>query len=160
MSPEDRIDELGLTLPAPLIMPAGAELPFPWVQLLDNVLYISGHVAQNIDGSIAGPFGKVGTEVSLEQAHVSARQVGLTILSNVKRELGDLGRVRQWTKAFGMVNAAPEFKDHPKVINGFTNLIIDIFGPEVGKHTRSAVGMSSLPFNVCVEIEAQLFINT
>ena len=158
MNPEDSIEFLGLTLPAPLMMPTGAELPFPWVQLVDDVLYISGHLAQNTDGSITGPFGEVGGEVSLEQAHASAKQVGLTILSNVKRELGDLGRVRQWTKAFGMVNAAPGFKDHPKVINGFTNLIIDIFGQDVGKHTRSAVGMSSLPFNVCVEIEAQLLI--
>ena len=158
MNPEDRIEFLGLTLPAPLMMPTGAEFPFPWVQLVDDVLYISGHLAQNTDGSIAGPFGEVGGEVSLEQAHASAKQVGLTILSNVKRELGDLGRVRQWTKAFGMVNAAPGFKYHPKVRNGFINLIIDIFCPVIRNYKWSYFYIIYLPFYSCVEIEAQLLI--
>ena len=107
---------------------------------------------------IDSPFGQVGGEVSLEQEKASARQVGLTILSNVKRGLGYLGRIRQWIKGLGMVNSAPGFKDHSKVINGFTNLIIDIFSLETFKHTRSVFGMSSLPFNVGVEIEAQLLI--
>jgi hypothetical protein len=93
MNPEDRMEFLSLTLSAPLIIPTGADFSFPWVQLVDDVLYISGHLAQNTDGSIAGPFGVVGGEVSLEQAHASAKQVGLTILSNVKKKLGDLGRV-------------------------------------------------------------------
>ena len=140
-------------------MPVGAALPFPWVKLVDKTLYISGHGAQNTDGTLAGPFGSVGSDVSTEEAQASAKQVGLTILSNVKRELGDLSKIRQWTRAFGMVNAAPGFKDHPIIINGFTNLIIEIFGENVGSHTRSAVGMSSLQFNMCVEIEAQLIIH-
>ena len=101
----------------------------------------------------------MGSDISNEEAQASAKQIGLTILSNVKRELGDLSKIRQWTRAFGMVNATPDFKDHPIIINGFTNLIIEIFGENVGSHTRSAVGMSSLPFNVCVEIEAQLIIH-
>ena len=159
MTPEEKLIDLGLELPEPLVMPVGATLPFPWVKLVDKTLYISGHGAQKTDGTLAGPFGSVGSDVSTEEAQASAKQIGLTILSNVKRELGDLSKIRQWTRAFGMVNAAPGFKDHPIIINGFTNLIIEIFGKNVGSHTRSAVGMSSLPFNVCVEIEAQLIIH-
>ena len=159
MTPEKKLIELGLELPKPLVTPVGTPLPFPWVKLVDKTLYISGHVAQTTDGMIAGPFGSVGSDVSIEEAQASAKQIGLTILSNVKRELGDLSKIRQWTRAFGMVNATPDFKDHPIIINGFTNLIIEIFGEDEGSHARSAVGMSSLPFNVCVEIEAQLIIH-
>ena len=159
MAPEEKLTELGLTLPGPLVLPEGMTLPFPWVHVVDKTVYISGHLAQDVDGKMIGPFGSVGSEVSVEAAQNSAKHVGLTILSNLKRELGNLSRIRQWTRAFGMVNAAPGFKDHPAVINGFTNLLIDVFGSEVGRHTRSAVGMASLPFNVCVEIEAELLIS-
>jgi hypothetical protein len=81
------------------------------------------------------------------------------LLSNVKRELGDLSKIRQWTRVYGMLNAAPGFKDHPIIINGSTNLIIEIFNETAGNHARSAIGMNSLPFNVCVEIEAELIIH-
>ena len=158
MTPEEKIESLGLKLPNPLILPNNARLPFPWVQEIDNIVYISGHLAQNEDGSIAGPFGKVGSDVSISEASIGARQVGLTILSNLKRELGQLSKIRKWTKAFGMVNTAPDFTEHPMEINGFTYLILEVFGNDIGRHTRSAVGMSSLPFNVCVEIEAQLIL--
>jgi hypothetical protein len=159
MTPEEKLIELELGLPKPLVMPVGATLPFPWVKLVDKTLHISGHLAQKTDGTIAGPFGSVGVDVSIEEAQKSAKQVGLTMLSNVKRELGDLSKIRQWTRAFGMVNTAPGFKDHPIIINGFTNLVIEIFDENIGSHARSAVGMSSLPFNVCVKIEAELIIH-
>ena len=159
MTPEEKLLHLGLELPKSLSMPVGTTLPFPWVKLVDKTLYISGHGAQNSDGTLAGPFGSVGSDVSIEEAQASARQIGLAMLSSIKRELGDLNKIRHWTRAFGMVNASPGFTEHPIIINGFTNLIVEIFGNDIGGHTRSAVGMSSLPFNMCVEIEAQLLIH-
>ncbi len=93
---------------------------------------ISGHPPQNPDGSLAGPFGKVGAEVTLEQAHEVARKVGLSILGSLQRELGDLDRIAGWVRVFGMVNSAPGFDRHPAVINGFSDLILAVFGPEIG----------------------------
>ena len=108
------------------------------------------------DGSLAPPFGKVGSEVSVEQAHASARLTALAILASLKRELGDLDRIAAWLRIFGMVNSAPGFNKQPAVINGFTDLIIGVFGPDKGAHTRSAVGMAELPFNMPVEIEGEV----
>ena len=158
-SPEQRLAELGLVLPEPLKMPAGMTLPFPWVNVRGNRAFISGHGPQNPDGSPAGPFGSVGKEVSVEDAKESARKVGLSMLGSLKRELGSLDRVTGWCKALGMVNCVPGFDNTPAVINGFTELIIDVFGPEVGRHSRSAVGVAGLPLNFPVEIEAELIIS-
>jgi len=94
MTPEEKLIDLELELPKPLVMPVGATLPFPWVKLVYKTLHISGHLAQKTDGTIAGPFGSVGVDVSIEEAQNSAKQVGLTMLSNVKRELGDLSKIR------------------------------------------------------------------
>jgi enamine deaminase RidA (YjgF/YER057c/UK114 family) len=156
---EARLQALGLALPAPLILPPGVTLPFPWVRLHGNRAYVSGHGPQNADGSLAAPSGKVGLEVSLDQARLSARLTALSILASLKRELGDLDRVSAWLRVFGMVNSAPGFKQQPSVINGFTELIVELYGPQRGAHARSAVGMAELPFGIPVEIEAEVAVD-
>jgi enamine deaminase RidA (YjgF/YER057c/UK114 family) len=157
---ESKLHELGLVLPAPLILPPGVTLPFPWVRVHGSRAFISGHGPQNADGSLARPLGKVGAEVTLEQARVAARLVGLSILASLKRELGDLDRISAWLRVLGMVNSAPGFNQQPSVINGFTDLIVQLYGPQRGQHARSAVGMAQLPFDIPVEIEGEVEIQT
>jgi enamine deaminase RidA (YjgF/YER057c/UK114 family) len=134
--------------------------PFAWVRLHGDRAYVSGHVALNPDGSLAEPLGKVGAELTQEQGTHAARLTGLAILASLKRELGDLDRVALWLRAFGMVNSAPTFDRYPLVINGFTDLIVELWGPERGGHSRSAVGLAGLPFGAAVEIEAEVAIRT
>ena len=158
MDIEAKLDEMGLVLPAPVKVPEGVELPFSFVRVYGYQAYISGHGPQNPDGTIAGPFGKVGSELSIEQGYDSAQLVALSMLGNLRRELGDLNRIKAWLSVFGMVNCSPDFVHQPAVINGFSDLILELFGAERGAHSRSAVGMSSLPFNIPVEIEATVMI--
>ena len=158
MKIEARLRDLGLTLPAEFKSPTGAVYPFAWVRVHGNRAYVSGHAPLNADGTVAGPLGKVGGEVSVEQAARAARLTGLAMLSSLKRELGDLDRITGWLRVFGMVNAAPGFTQTPPVINGFSDLILEVFGREVGMHSRSAVGIAELPFNIPVEIEAEVEI--
>lgn len=153
-----KLTELGLTLPDPIQVPEGMVLPFSWVRVRGSRVYVSGHVALNRDGSVAGPFGKVGAEITEEQGYEAARLTGLAILGDLKREIGDLDRVTAWLRVFGMVNTAPGFNRFPMVINGFSDLIIAVFGPDIGDHSRSAVGMAGLPFDTPVEIEAEVEI--
>ena len=155
---EKRIEELGLVLPGELSPPPGVVLPFPWVNVRGDRVFVSGHGPQEADGSIAGPFGQLGAGVTIEQGYELARNVGLSILASLKRELGDLDRITGWGKALGMVNTAPGFDRQPAVINGFSDLVLEVFGPEVGRHARSAVGMAGLPFGMAVEIEAEVLI--
>lgn len=153
---EQRLEALGLALPKPLQLPPGAKLPFPWVRIVGQRAMISGHGPTNADGTLAKPLGKVGGEVTLEEAQAAARLTALAILGSLKRELGDLERIACWTRVFGMVNSAPGFNRQPTVINGFSQLILEVFGPERGAHARSAVGMAELPFNIPVEIEGEV----
>ncbi len=153
---EARLKELGLVLPPQVIVPAGIVLPFQLVRVVGTRAYISGHSAQNPDGSVAAPFGKVGRELSIEQGYEAARLTALSILGSLQRRLGDLDRIAAWTRVFGMVNSGQGFNRHPSVINGFSDLILDLFGPDVGAHARSAVGMAELPFDIPVEIEAEV----
>ena len=155
---EARLQELSLVLPEPLVLPAGTTLPFPWVRVHGSRAYVSGHAPQNPDGTVAEPLGKVGLDVTLEQANHAARLTALSILASLRRELGDLDRVTHWLRVFGMVNTAPGFHRMPMVINGFTDLIVELYGPERGRHARSAVGMAELPFGIPVEIEAEVAI--
>ncbi|HEX9077608.1 MAG TPA: RidA family protein [Anaerolineae bacterium] len=155
---EARLQAKGLVLPEATKPPPGVKLPFAWVRVRGNRAMVSGHAAVNPDGSLAGPFGKVGAEVTPEQAYDSARLAALAVLGTLKRELGDLDRVTAWLRVFGMVNAAPGFTQLPQVINGFSDLIIELYGPEAGTHARSAVGMAELPFGFPVEIEAEVEI--
>ena len=151
-----KLRELGLTLPPPLELPPGVVLPFPWVRVVGTRALISGHGPTNADGSLAQPLGKVGLDVTQEQAYLAARLTGLAILGSLARQLGSLDRIAAWTRVFGMVNSAPGFNRQPAVINGFTDLILEVFGPEVGAHARSAVGLAELPFNIPVEVEGEV----
>ncbi len=155
---ESRLAALGLQLPASLQVPPGVKLPFQFVRVAGARAFISGHGPQNADGSIAQPLGKVGRELTVEQGYGQARNVALAILGSLKRALGDLDRVHQWNRAFGMVNSAPGFNKQPAVINGFSDLILELYGPEAGAHARSAVGMAELPFDIPVEIEGEVEI--
>lgn len=156
---ETKLKALGLVLPAPLKTPPEVRLPFAFVRVRGNRAYISGHGAQNSDGSLAQPLGKVGAEVSLEEGYNAARLTAVSILASLKRQLGDLDRVTAWLRVFGMVNSAPGFKQQPAVINGFSDLILELYGGEAGQHARSAVGMAELPFSLPVEIEAEVEIS-
>ncbi|MCY3863815.1 MAG: RidA family protein [Chloroflexi bacterium] len=158
MKIESKLAEMGLELPPPVKAPPGIVLPFSFVRIYDGIAYISGHGPQEADGSVAGPFGAVGADVTVEQGYEAARAVALSMLGSLKRELGDLDRVSAWLRLHGMVNCAPDFTRQPAVINGCSDLILALYGPDRGAHARSAVGMSSLPFNMAVEIEAMAAI--
>ena len=146
MSADARIAELGLELPeAP--KPGGVYTPLVQV---GNMVYVSGHGPVLPDGSMIT--GKVGADLSADEGKNAARRVGLTILATLKSQLGNLDRIEQIVKVLGMVNAAADFKRHPQVINGFSELMVDVFG-ESGLAARSAVGMGSLPGNIAVEVE-------
>ena len=155
---ESKLEALGLVLPQPLKAPTDMRLPFASVRIRGNRAYISGHGPQNPDGTMAGPFGKVGADLSVEEGYQAARLVALAMLGSLKRELGDLDRVTAWLRVFGMVNSAPDFKQQPSVINGFSDLILELYGAEAGQHARSAVGMAGLPMGIPVEVEAEVEI--
>ena len=160
MTPDERIRELNLILPKPIKLPPNVEMQFSWVRVSGNRVFISGHIALKADGSVSEVAGKVGGEVTVEQGYEAARQTGLAILSSLKRELGTLNKITAWLRVFGMVNVEPGFVKTPLVINGFSDLILDVFGKEIGNHSRSAVGMAELPFGAPVEIEAEVEIST
>jgi enamine deaminase RidA (YjgF/YER057c/UK114 family) len=155
---QTKLAAMGLQLPGPIQLPPGVVFPFSFVRLRGNRAYVSGHIALQPDGAIARPLGKVGAEVSEEQGYQAARGTALAILASLKGKLGDLDRVTNWLRAFGMVNTAPGFDRYPAVINGFSDLILELYGPERGAHARSAVGMAGLPFGAPVEIEAEVEI--
>jgi enamine deaminase RidA (YjgF/YER057c/UK114 family) len=153
MSVEARIVELGLELPKPP-KPGGTYSPVVHVDDA-RMLYVSGHGPLLPDGTLIT--GRVGADLTEEQGREAARQVGLTILATLRQNLGDLDRIDRWVKVLGMVNATPEFTRHPQVINGFSDLMVELFG-HAGRAARSAVGMGSLPGNIAVEIEAILLL--
>lgn len=155
---EAKLAEMGLVLPEPLKAPPGVVFPFEWVRVRGKRAYISGHIATNADGTLAGPLGKVGAEVSPEQAYQSARLVALAHLGSLKRALGDLDRVTAWLRVFAMVNSAPGFHETPRATNGYSELILALYGPEAGAHARSSIGMM-LPLNAPVNCEAEVEID-
>jgi enamine deaminase RidA (YjgF/YER057c/UK114 family) len=158
MQIEAKLEALGLVLPEPFAAPPGLHVPFSWVRVAGNRAYISGHGPQAPDGSMAGPFGKVGMDVTIDEGYQAARLTALSILGSLKRELGDLDRVIAWLRVFGMVNVAPGFNQTTRVVNGFSDLIVELYGPVIGRHARAAVGIAELPFNIPVEIEAEVEI--
>jgi enamine deaminase RidA (YjgF/YER057c/UK114 family) len=155
---EAKLEELGLLLPEPMQTPPDLRLPFAWVRVRGNRAYVSGHIALNPDGSVAQPLGKVGGEVAAEEGYQSARRVALAHLASLKRALGDLDRVTAWLRVFAMVNVAPGFEQTPLVTNGYSDLILELYGPEVGMHARSSIGMS-IPLNAPVNCEAEVEID-
>jgi enamine deaminase RidA (YjgF/YER057c/UK114 family) len=155
---ESKLTAMGLVLPPTPTPPPGVVLPFEFVHVVGNRALISGHGPQDADGSFALPLGKVGADLTVEQGYHAARLTGLSILGSLKRALGDLDRVRAWVRVFGMVNSAPGFTMQPSVINGFSDLILALYGPRRGAHARSAVGMAELPFQIPVEIEGEVEI--
>jgi enamine deaminase RidA (YjgF/YER057c/UK114 family) len=156
---EKKLTGMGLVLPAPMRTPPGVTLSFPWVRVHGDRAFVSGHGPLLADGSLAGPFGKVGDQVSEEQAYESARLTALAVLSSLRDALGDLDRITAWLRVFGMINTAPGFVRTPTVINGFSDLIVELWGPDRGRHARSAVGMAALPFDIPVEIEAEVALD-
>ena len=147
MSADAKIAELNLELP-PAPKPAGVYTP---ALIIDNLCYISGHGPLRPDGSMFT--GRVGSEVDQQAGYDAARQTGLAILATLHAKLGSLDKVKRVAKLLGMVNASPDFTAHPAVINGCSELFAEVWGPENGVGTRSAVGMGSLPGNISVEIE-------
>jgi len=146
-TPSQRLKELGLVLP-PAPPPAGLYKP---VLVIDGFLYISGQGPMQNDGTYVT--GRVGDDMNLGQAKLAAEQVGLTMLSTIETHFGSIDQIKRLVKVFGMVNSAPDFGQQPLVINGFSELMADIFGSDLGVGVRSAVGMI-LPGNIPVEIEA------
>ena len=148
MTPEQRLAELRLELP-PAPKPVAVYKP---LVIVGNMAYVSGHGPLRADRTLIT--GVVGRDLDLDEGKAAARQVGLAILATLRSELGSLDRVRRIIKVLGMVNTAPDFYDHPKVINGCSELFAEIWGPDDGVGARSAVGMGPLPGNIAVEIEA------
>lgn len=150
MHPEKKLVEMGLTLPG-MGAPTANYVQY---RRVGDMLYIAGQNPREPDGTLLK--GKLGRDLTAEQGYRHARQAGLNILAAAKEALGDLGRVLAVVKILGMVNATPDFTQHPSVINGCSDLMVEVFGPEIGAHARSAVGFVSLPFGISVEIEAIL----
>ena len=152
MSVEQRLQELKITLPE-IGSPLGN---YVHAKRVGNLLYLSGKGPENADGTM--PRGKLGAGMSVEERYRHARRVGLVLIAAIKAALGgDLDRVEGIVKVLGMVNATPDFEDRPKVVNGCSDLFVEVFG-EIGRHARSAVGMSSLPAGIPVEIEVTVAI--
>ena len=147
MSAEERLAQLNVELPSPP-KPAGVYKP---IVITGNMAYVSGHGPLKPDGTMFT--GRVGSDVDQQAGYDAARQVGLAILATLKANLGSLDRVVRVVKVLGMVNAAPDFQNHPAVINGCSELLAQVFGEDHGVGARSAVGMGSLPFNISVEVE-------
>lgn len=147
LSPEQRLDELGIQLPDP---------PDPVANYVGavqtgNLVFLAGHGPLLPDGTYIT--GKLGRDLNLIEGYAAARQTGIALLATLKREIGDLSRVTRIVKVNGMVNATPDYTEQPNVINGCSDLLVEVFGPEIGKHARAAVGMNSLPIGIAVEIE-------
>lgn len=145
--PEDRLEELGITLPEP----PNPVATYVTAVISGNMLYVSGHGPAAIDGVKRG---KVGAELSIEDGRFAARATALNVLATMRNKLGSLDRVVRLVRTFGMVNAAPDFTQQPQVINGYSDLMVEVFGEEAGKGVRAAVGMGSLPSNIAVEVES------
>jgi enamine deaminase RidA (YjgF/YER057c/UK114 family) len=159
MEIEHKLETMGLALPESLVAPTGVTLPFAQVRLYADRAFISGHGPLNPDGSLQPPFGKVGAELTLDQGYQAARATALAVLASLKRALGDLDKVSAWLRVFGMVNVAPGFSQTPVVINGFSDLILELYGPQIGQHARSAIGVAELPFGIPVEVEAEIAVS-
>lgn len=158
----DRLAEQGLTLPTPWRIPVGdgVRIPAKLVRVVGNRVFVSGHVPIDGDGALVGPYGKIGDTVGIASAQSAAVRTLLSLLASVEGVVGDLGRVRAWCRLHCMANVVPGFIDFPAVFNPASQLLLDLFGEEIGYHARVAVGVAGLPWDVPVEIEAELELHT
>ncbi|MBA8794618.1 enamine deaminase RidA (YjgF/YER057c/UK114 family) [Friedmanniella endophytica] len=160
MTVEERLRELGLQLPACPVMPPNVRVWFSWVRVVGTRVLVSGHGAQQSDGSPMGPFGRVPDVVSLEQAQQSARVAALSVLASVRQAIGDLDRIEAWLSVSGFVNAQPGYPATTAVVNGFSEVVLDVFGEQVGAHARTAIGVAALPLDLPVVVAADLQLAT
>lgn len=158
ITPEQTMDKLGYALMTEeLRLPVDFEILLSMVKVIDKRVIVSGHGALNSNGTIAQHLlGQVGKDLTIEQAQEAAKLTALAMVGTLKRELGELSRIKSWVKVLGMVNSAPGFTSQTPIIDGFSRTIIEIFGKEAGMACRSAVGMAALPMNLAVEVEAEL----
>jgi enamine deaminase RidA (YjgF/YER057c/UK114 family) len=154
---EARLIELNLVLPAALDPPAHVRVPFEWARIVGDRVLLSGHGAVDASGVPVPPFGRVPSQVPLEDAQASARSVGLALLGSLQRAIGDLDRVQAWTVVNGFVNADPGYDRTTAVLNPVSDLLLDVFGDR-GRHARTAIGVSALPLNLPVIASAEVVI--
>ena len=151
------MSDLGYEITAPVQLPPDFEVLLAFVKVLDKRVIVSGHGPLHSDGTLAVELlGQVGAEISPEQAQEAAKLTALAMIGSLKRELGELSRIKSWVKVLGMVNTAPGFTGQTPVIDGFSRVILEVIGEKCGLSTRSAVGMAGLPLNMPVEVEAEL----
>jgi enamine deaminase RidA (YjgF/YER057c/UK114 family) len=153
---EERLKELGLDLPAEAKVPPGMTIPFQWVRVRGSRAFVSGHGALAADGSPLGPFGKVPSQVSLEDAQASARAATLAMLASLKRAVGELDKVTAWLMVYGNVNADPGYPQTTLVANPASELLVDLYGADAGAHARTAIGMAALPLDLPVILAAEV----
>lgn len=157
---ESKLRTMGLFLPEAPVLAPGHGLRFAWARSYGNLVYLSGHAAQLPDGSFATIRGKVGAEVSLEEAQEASRLATLSMLASLRREIGDLDRIGAWLMVSGMVNVAPGFTNTTAVIDGCSELLLELFGVDIGHHARTAVGVAQLPLNSAVVLAAHLALSS
>ena len=158
MRVEGKLADLGLVLPAPLLVPGDFAVKWRQVRAIGTRAIIAGHAPRAEDGTYPGPFGKVGSDLSIEQGYEAARLAGLAVLADLKRELGDLDRVVGWMRVLGIVNSAPGFTGQAQVIDGFTDLMVSLYGEESAVCPRAVAGAAELAANVPLVIEGEVEI--
>jgi enamine deaminase RidA (YjgF/YER057c/UK114 family) len=151
-----RLKELGLTLPANPKLPPGVTISFEWVRIRGNRAFVSGHGPLAPDGTPAGPFGKVPSEVPLEAAQGSARLTALAVIAGLQQAIDDLDRIAGWAMVNGFVNADPGYAETTLVLNPFSDLVQDVFGPDIGAHARTAIGVATVPLNLPLVVSAEV----
>jgi enamine deaminase RidA (YjgF/YER057c/UK114 family) len=156
---ERKLASLGLGLPEPFKLPPGRAVSGAWVRVRADRAYIAGHCPLAPDGSVAEPLGKIGRDLTPDQGYQAARLATLAILASLKRTLGDLDRVRAWLRIHGLVNTVPEFTLLAGVMNGCSDLILELYGQEAGQHARSAVGAVSLVWDAPIVLEGEVEIS-
>lgn len=157
MSFEQRVSELGLQLPAEPLLPPGVRIPFDWARVVGERCVLSGHGALSADGAPAGPYGRVPSEVSLQDAQRSAWLAAVAMLSALRTTLGSLDRVRDWVSLSGFVNADQGYAQTTAVLNPASDLLLEVFGPH-GRHARTAIGVAALPLNLPVIMAAEVVV--
>jgi enamine deaminase RidA (YjgF/YER057c/UK114 family) len=155
---ESRLAELGLALPPAPSLPPHVRIPFEWARVVGDRVLLSGHGALDPSGVASPPFGRVPSEVSLEEAQASAYSVGLALLGSLRRAIRDLDRVRGWAVVNGFVNADAGYDRTTAVLNPLSDLLLEVFGDDRGRHARTAIGVSALPLNLPVIVSAEVLV--